>query len=1439
MRPSIPGRSLLAAWIVAGLPLHAQSYQSSFSGVQFDRARTPGSFTGGVSVDAPSGAASVDLPLGPGIGRGALRFQPRLSARFSARVQATVLRPALYDMPPFAWGDQDASGSTAEVMALNTGTSEATTLQAGGASLSPGYLDLLFSNGGGGRFTSNYQLPDGGSGSVAGTVPAGVNVGTILADFGYSGSTQVSRAPGRADLANPPSLLAMGSGDELVIGLVDPAFPLATPADLHSPTSPVPWQVPSRVLVVRGDLAFEFIYVNPVYAVTSVALPRTHNDPNGRNFEDLRYGHYLINRVLNRFGESLDFDHFQGTPSRCNGFDYRVRWKSGSTIHATLEIKLDTATPISPSPVAVLLDNHFSQFPNTRYTVTASYPGLAQSAYRVEAYAAEGNPTSLVRQPDLFPVRDAWSTYQNGPWDGVRMNLQPVKVVELDTNATVTFRYGAGPGSGPRVTYVDPQTGANAAFDPTVLVGVDFPGRSVDLTWEVYPYRENLYKSDYDGFTPVGPLGRPHSFLGVSRIQDQDTTTGTVRETRHTRVVPVPQWSGWGWDSTTFHDAVRHPDGSTTLHLFIQPLANAPGSSVGGPSDTPENQIRTLGFLKHSVRETRHYRIGAAWASDVGVPAASSSAHTVETFDRWDLRRVGNPGGTVLAGSVPYPTRTQTSSRDMGTLSRQERVTWDSGKLGWTLDVARAYASPSLAGFGWRSLAATASPSDAPAAPIIRDVTRTLSPDFVRWFPGRVTVERVNGKPPVSTVFNSNNTVARATVGENGSTVTTAFTYSGALPQTVTLSGTDGGGTLDGSGSVGIAQYGYDARGFLTSIRARGVTYSSSQENDALGRPTSQTDPNALRTEFDWDGVGRPTALRPRTGEVETSIVYDPDQRGSTVTRGAERSAHRYNGFGELVLTSRHNGSAWSHKRFEYDAAGRKLRETVWLAGKGSETESTSGADATVWGYDDRGRLKSVVDPNGMTASTTYAGLGQTNTVAPNTADAKATAFTRDEAGRLVEVQDALGQVTKYGYYESDQIKEVEHVGSGQPKRRWTYNGLGWLTTLVQPESGTTAYSDFHVTGKPGKATYAGAPVTTTYDSQGRPKAVAGSGISQAFAYDEAGHGAALGKLTSSSDQGASLSFTYSGATGRLSRLDTDIMKSGGVPGTVPYAQSFLYDAHGRRTTAITDGRRQDTAYAEATGQPTSVAYSGAGMLDRTLASVTQFDAACWMPKAISYAATGTSTLLAYRPDQASLAMMAHYAGAPSPLRQWTYAYDFAGRLKTDGEDTYTYDKLDRLQSATVQRKDSATVTQTFAYDAVGNPVSSLASPVPADLTGLINNFAFNAAEQATMLATNRIPTTAGGVPTGARYDSRGNLTQIYAQATSGTAKVISLSYDLLGRATELTRPDGKVERYFYTPEGLRTLIEVWEAGVLKTVKHRLYNDARQLVAEYEGKFAP
>jgi len=143
----------------AGLSALAQSYQTQFGDIKFDRSKGPTTWSGGVEVDQATGALSVNLPLGPGIGARGLKFQPVLKGNWSPKL------------------DTKTSCVNSHT---NEWTSFASVSNNGGFSLTPGYFNLVFDPSGDESVTNsdpssvrirsprltNYLAPDGFAGSL-------------------------------------------------------------------------------------------------------------------------------------------------------------------------------------------------------------------------------------------------------------------------------------------------------------------------------------------------------------------------------------------------------------------------------------------------------------------------------------------------------------------------------------------------------------------------------------------------------------------------------------------------------------------------------------------------------------------------------------------------------------------------------------------------------------------------------------------------------------------------------------------------------------------------------------------------------------------------------------------------------------------------------------------------------------------------------------------------------------------------------------------------------------------------------------------------------------------------------------------------------------------------------------------------------------------------
>src|SRR3954468_7029294 len=105
-------------------------------------------------------------------------------------------------------------------------------------------------------------------------------------------------------------------------------------------------------------------------------------------------------------------------------------------------------------------------------------------------------------------------------------------------------------------------------------------------------------------------------------------------------------------------------------------------------------------------------------------------------------------------------------------------------------------------------------------------------------------------------------------------------------------------------------------------------------------------------------------------------------------------------------------------------------------------------------------------------------------------------------------------------------------------------------------------------------------------------------------------------------------------------------------------------------------------------------------------------------------------------------------------VQQLTYDYDSIGRLQARADanqnlsETFLYDNLNRLTSATVNSGAAGLVTQSFGYDAIGNIISR--SDVGTYGYGLVNTRPHAVAEVQ----------LAGGGKRQYTYDANGNLTQ-------------------------------------------------------------------------------
>jgi YD repeat-containing protein len=1256
----------------------------------------------------------------------------------------------------------------------------------GSASLSPGSLDLGTMVSTIDRRHTIYSLPGGGGGRVLGQVPSGVDasaVQSMLPAFGIAATdTVVGYAPGPTSvpLASRIPYVQMGSTGHLVValraagpgdattGLTDEVMDdieIMNGVDNPGPSMPT-WNFPRRMLVIQGDVAYEFHYVDHTYMTRYFPYLAISQKT------QLYSGHYLLTKIRNRFGESMSFAY------DADGIGYTATWNTNPGV--SIKVQAVGSVPVPAGQVTLT----YGQVPvTTAMQVRVSYQGISQpvSSYLIQISDAVtgtspggsvlGGPTSGAATTGLKGQRANDMVH----FDAANLTLQPLSVLEEGSGQQISFNWVSGPTS----------TWAGLSVSPTVLSSVTFPTRTVTLDWQAYTTRQNYNPESWTGMAPSSVPGRPAYCYGVSKVTDSDGTQ--LRFTTHTRVLPTSNWVTFPvvgapldqWVSSSFYDAITYPDGSISLYRFVEPPATNGTTSADG--------MQNIAFIKTLEREVRYYTPGQDWASDLAATNPSSSiAYKWVVKDRFDVRTVGAPDGSIANQAVPYPTRTRTWDKESQVLTTEETTGWDYATYGWKTShfTSSISASPTLA-VDYLSLALQGPSYSAYPATlgVERETDKTFSTDLSKWFIARVATEvtqvlqdntgfKAPGvtlpdvQPTVTKTFNPtiNRVDLVAVKGSDGQTVTTNITYKGDSGlQAVELASAflnSPGLTL--SGVMGVCAYGYDDHGYMNAISQKpnaGTTLTIGQSQDEVGRPTSQTDMAGNVQMIGWDSAGRLGSITP-AGEPTTNISYDSDFRGITVTRGAQVKGYRYNGFGELILEKRlgPNG-AWSHKIYGLDTMGRKSGETVWLPGNGAAQEgdwakpnltglaTRTTPERTVcktWGldgsgnatcltwetipatqtnsaaiytgttihYDGRGRVDQTIDPNTIQVTTQYLGLTRQVTLGAAPAQPQVTLYTSDAAGRLAQVTDATGHVTNYFFDGGNRINQVQQMGDGglAQYRTWAYNRLGWLTSLTQPESGITTYSTPTVAGKPTVTSYNGRNVSMTPDWMGRPTAILSSSsgdtsVAQSFIYDTAMGG--MGKLASSTDGGITTSFTYGAAGGRLDSLTTTLLIQGAPQS---FTQTFTYDNYGNRSSGSTSHNTWTQAYIPETGMPSLLSYGSTGMVAST--PWESWDSTGWMLKKISYG-NGVKTTFDYDADQTRLNLIIHSPASGGPFAQWCYNYNSLGNLYqvdnlvTGSFDLYGYDNLNRLVSALVESPTYGDQQQQFTYDAFGNRTSS------------------------------------------------------------------------------------------------------------------------------------
>ena len=534
-----------------------------------------------------------------------------------------------------------------------------------------------------------------------------------------------------------------------------------------------------------------------------------------------------------------------------------------------------------------------------------------------------------------------------------------------------------------------------------------------------------------------------------------------------------------------------------------------------------------------------------------------------------------------------------------------------------------------------------------------RPTTTTLSASTLTTTVGQVVILTAKLNPVAAsgtvTFKDSSTVLGTGTLVSGATTLSTRFTtagthslsanYAGAATYAASTSATlsetvtDPSAPLPGppNASAPIVSYAYDAQNQPTqSTQAPGVAgfnLTTSTAYDALGRPSTLTDPANGATQLSYDGLGRvitvtdPRSLStqtPRDGLGQVTQLQSPDTGNTNLT---------YDLVGNLLTRTDSRGVLAS---YTYDALNRVTGTTLTLAGQAAQTYT--------WTYDETGTGNSygigrlttasfpegsthyAYDPQGRVVSTV-----QTVKSAPGTSSQNIVHTTR-------YAYDAAGHITSLTY-PSGRVVSISYAG-------------GLPTGIALAASATSSATPVPLLSNIQYAPF-GAVQSWTWQMASGPQAYARS-------FDTSGR---LTRYPLASVQGDLLrDVTYDDAN-RITAY-THYRASVGATKAIPAPeldQHFSYDANGRLTQASVATPSAVTSWTytyDANGNRTSVALNG-------------------------------NPPGAYTVDTASNRLN---AVSKPPI---TLAYDAAGNTISDGNYTLGYNVRGRLASVAISTNQS------------------------------------------------------------------------------------------------------------------------------------------------------
>lgn len=640
-----------------------------------------------------------------------------------------------------------------------------------------------------------------------------------------------------------------------------------------------------------------------------------------------------------------------------------------------------------------------------------------------------------------------------------------------------------------------------------------------------------------------------------------------------------------------------------------------------------------------------------------------------------------------------------------------------------------------------------------------------------------------------------------------------------------------GGRLVSRADAIGTAAWEYNDAGFVDAYTDE-VGLTTAYTTDDKGRRTEE---KVCRAEDDCSTTrtGYYTATDPfdlRDGRV----LWQADGRSSSATDTTYRTTYTYNTQGQL-LTTVYPGSASSIANPNGTASITYTTGSEAAVGGGTVpaglvltiTDETGAATSNA--YNKSGDLAETVTAAGQVTRYGYDLLGRlTSTQIGSYADGQFRA--RDT---VTETLDALGNtVTRTGTAFTNPVTGAVH----RLQQTYTYDQLGRLDTAsswdeAKPAQVRTTGYDYDAAGRLTATHYPdGSTQTQRWNDAGLLAAeTASTGLELAYAYDERGRlltTSAVGAGVDPADPAATellLEYrTYyhndwaASVTDALGRKTSwEYWGDGTVKrdlhtapdGTETVTAQFDYDkARNRTQTTDAVGTVTQTSY-NTRNWPTATIVDPGGITHsanyaydktgRTIRVIHQFAGATYKTDRTSYNAAGSVTKT-YATAPAVEGECRSAGGYSCVVAMTANTYTSEGLLAsaqtgTDGAETYTYNSLGQVQTATgparevwvdgIDKGAQSPIT-TYGYNAFGEPTHH------KDADGNITETVYNTSGQPVLTILPGDTVAGSDVPVQPQITTAYRPGGLVASETDPRGATTSYTYDRYGRSLAVTGPD-------------------------------------------------